>query len=210
MTAYDTNGPCNQSREDSPDRTILALIRAGTRRCRFAAAFMAVAFGLVSQTAGAAYAQARESVLYLDAPSVSSERAERAGEVASEYSRPGSPATGETLAWLALPSGALELADPPEGARGAFASVTAPSEDSGVTAEGALAAGEAMIAQLEEAGDGSGGELAATGAVRPRLGDGGTAWRRRGGRGRREGRGAAGGFPVRGRERAARRAARYG
>lgn len=182
MTAHDTNEPRGQSqgqprnqrrgRDDAVDRTILTLIRAGTRRCRFVAAFMAITLSLVSQSAGVAYAEAAQTVLYLDAPTVSDERATQAGEVASEYSKVGSPATDETLAWLAVPEGAQEPVDPPEEAREAFASVTAPSDGPGVTAGAALVAGETMLAQLEGAEDGGAGELAAAEAVRPHLGDG--------------------------------------
>lgn len=167
--------------------TVLALLRVGTRRCRLAAALVAVAVGLMGQTASQAFADARQTVLYLNAPAVSTERASRAGEVAAVYAEPGSPANRETLAWLDVPGRPAEVSMPPAEAEAAFASVTAPEGErsGGVTADAALRAGEVMIAQIEaspserspsedsppEAG-GADEEMADAGAVRPQLGDG--------------------------------------
>jgi len=141
---------------------------------------MAVVVGLASQIGNQAVAQAKQTRLYLDAPAVSAERASRAGEVASAYSTPGSPASSETLAWLKVSTRPVEVSPPPEGAAKAFASITARdgAGAGGVTLAVALAAGEVMLAQLEgsptENGDDEdgGAELASTGAVRPQLGGG--------------------------------------
>lgn len=159
--------------------TVLALLRVGTRRCRLAAAFMAVVIGLTASTANGAFAESRRTVLYLDAPAVSKDRALRAGELADAYAHPGSPATRETLAWLGLPVRPADASAPPEYAEAAIASVTAPDGDGAgvVTADAALRAGEVMLAQIDEGmpPEGSDGdedvneEMA---AVRPELGDG--------------------------------------
>lgn len=185
--ARDENGrhehPPDRALAGTPaDRTVLALLRVGTRRCRLAAAFVAVAVGLLGQTVGQAFAEARQTTLYLDAPAVSTERASRAGEVADAYSKPGSSVSPETLAWLAVPVRPAAVSRPPVEAEAAFASVTAPEGEGsgGVTADAALRAGEVMIAQIEgspseDSSPGSGGtdeEMAEAGAVRPTLGDG--------------------------------------
>jgi len=190
--ARDENGrhepPPDRAPERTPaDRTVLALLRVGTRRCRLAAAFLAAAVGLLGQTAGQAFAEARQTTLYLDAPAVSTERASRAGEVADAYSKPGSSVSPETLAWLDVPVRPAAVSRPPVEAEAAFASVTAPEGEGsgGVTADAALRAGEVMIAQIkaspsegspsEDSSPGSGGteeETAEAGAVRPTLGDG--------------------------------------
>jgi hypothetical protein len=165
----------------NPNRTVLALLRVGSRRCRLAAAFMAVVIGLTAPTANGALAESRRTVLYLDAPAVSKDRALRAGKVADAYADPGSPATRQTLAWLGLPLRPADVSEPPEYAEAAFASLTAPDGDGagGVTAEAALRAGEVMLAQIDEGvspggrdGDEYANEEMAAGAVRPTLGDG--------------------------------------
>ena len=161
-----------------PDRSVLALLRVGTRWCRLAAALMAVVVGLTSQIGDVAVAQAKQTLLYLDAPAVSAEHASRAGEVANAYSKPGSPASREVLAWLEVPVRPVDVSAPPEGATKAFAAITARDGEGagGVTPDNALAAGEVMLAQLEgspsqEDKDG-GEELASSEAVRPQLGAG--------------------------------------
>jgi hypothetical protein len=163
----------------NPKGTVLALLRVGTRRCRLAAAFMAVVIGLTAPTANGALAESRRTVLYLDAPAVSKDRALRAGELADAYADPRSPATRETLAWLGLPVRPADVSAPPEYAEAAFASVTAPDGEGagGVTADAALRAGEVMLAQIDEGvspkgrdGDEDVNEEMA--AVRPELGDG--------------------------------------
>lgn len=166
----------------NPNRTLLALLRVGTRRCRLAAAFMAIVIILTAPIANGAFAETRRTVLYLDAPTVSKNRALRAGEVADAYTDLGSPATRETLAWLGLPVLPTDVSTPPEYAEDAFASLTAPNGAvaGGVTADAAFRAGEVMLAQIDEgvpreSRDGDedmSEEMAAAGAVRPRLGDG--------------------------------------
>ena len=178
--ASDQGGVEAQHSGASPDRTVLALLRAGTRRCRLAAAVVA---GLVVQTANGAFADARRTVLYLDAPAVSADRATRAGETAAAYSDPRSAASPDVLAWLGVAeSRENEPPAPPENAEAAFASVIAPdgAETPSVTVEAAAEAGRVMLAQIEDGApsrDGVPGdsELAAgsaAGTVRPELGDG--------------------------------------
>jgi len=172
--------------------TVLTLLRIGTRRCRLTAAIMVVLFGAVGQTAGQAYAQARQTALYLDAPTVSTERAVRAGEVAGAYAEPSSGASPEVLAWLDVPVRSTGVSTPSSAsgvdakadAEAAFVSITAPDQEQsgGVTAEAALRAGEVMLAQIgEEApptapeatpGEKEVSDLALSGPVRPELGDG--------------------------------------
>jgi len=163
------------------DGAIVALFRIGTRRAWLAAALMVVVTGLVIQTATQALAQARETVLYLDAPAVSIDRATRAGEVARAYSGPRSSAYPDALAWLGVgPSQGDDTEASPPDAESAFASITAPDADGTptITAEAAYEAGETMLAQIEDgvpSGDGSPSEsdlAAAGGAVRPELGYG--------------------------------------
>lgn len=144
----------------SPDRTVLALLRAGTRRCRLAAAVVAVVAGLVVQTANGAFADARRTVLYLDAPAVSADRAARAGETAVAYSDPRSAASPDVLAWLGVAeSRENEPPAPPESAEAAFASVIAPdgAETPSVTVEAAAEAGRVMLAQIEDGAPSSDG-----------------------------------------------------
>jgi len=162
--------------EEHHDRTILALLRVGTRPCRLAAALLAVIVVLAPQFGARASAEEGAATLYLNAPSVSHERASQAGEVARDYSEGGSSARDGVLAWVGVPARALGA---PDGATEAFASITAP-EDEGknyMTLEDALRAGEVMLAQIEdeppEDGEDGNEELAsAAGAVRPQLGDG--------------------------------------
>lgn len=180
------------SPEVKTGRTVLALLRTGAVRCRLTAAFMVVLFGAVSQTAGQAYAQARQTALYLDAPTVSTERAVRAGEVAGAYAEPGSGASPEALAWLDVPVRSTGVSTPSSAsgvdakadAEAAFAAITAPDpeQSGGVTAEAALRAGEVMLAQIGEEAPPTAPEatpreeevsdLALSGPVRPELGDG--------------------------------------
>lgn len=178
MKPHSTDRP---ARKVDAAQAVVALFGTGGRRCRLAAAFVAVTVGLAGQTAAQAFAQAKEgTVLYLDAPAVSTDRATRAGETASAYSDPRSPVPPDTPAWLGVrgPRGD-ETEAPPQDASEAFASVTAPDARGtpGITAEAAYDAGKTMLAQIEEAAppeDGAPGEdeLAATGDVRPELGDG--------------------------------------
>ena len=146
---------------------------------------MVVVTVLVTQTATQAIAEARQTVLYLDAPAVSTDRATRAGETAKAYSDPRSPALPDALAWLGVgPAAGDDAGPPPRGASAAFASITAPDAEGtpGLTAEAAYDAGETMLAQIEDgappsSGGASESDLAAAGdadgvAVRPELGDG--------------------------------------
>lgn len=159
-----------------PERSVLALLLVGDRRCRLAAALVAVVVGLASQIGNQAVAQAEQSRLYLDAPAVSAERASRAGEVANAYSAADSPATREVLAWLTVPVRPADASPPPESAAKAFASITARDGEGtdGVTPEDALTAGGVMLAQLDGSPSREDGseELASAEAVRPQLGDG--------------------------------------
>ena len=170
---------------NSGGSTVVALFRVGTRGCLLAAALMVVVTVLVTQTATQAIAEARQTVLYLDAPAVSMDRATRAGETAKAYSDPRSPALPDALAWLGVgPAAGDETGPPPRGASAAFASITAPDAEGtpGLTAEAAYDAGETMLAQIEDGAPPSSGgaresDLAAAGdadgvAVRPELGDG--------------------------------------
>ncbi|QIN84622.1 hypothetical protein GBA63_19685 [Rubrobacter tropicus] len=169
------------SRKPGAAQTVATLFGIGTRRCRLAAALVVVMVGLAGHTANQAFARAEGTVLYLDAPAVSTDRATRAGETAqAHHSDPRSSVSPDALAWLGVrgPRGD-DTEAPPQDAAGAFASVTAPdTEDTpGITAEAAYAAGETMLAQVEDgapAEDGGPDEdaLAAAGAVRPELGDG--------------------------------------
>lgn len=183
MKPQSTDNPAREgavrssSREPGAVQTVVALFRTRSRRCRLAAAFVAVMVGLVGQTATQAFAQARETILYLDAPAVSTDRATRAGETASAYSDPRSPASPDALAWLRVQGPRGEA--PPQAASVAFASITAPDTEGkpGITAEAAYDAGATMLAQIEDGApseDGGPGEdeLATAGAVRPELGDG--------------------------------------
>ena len=174
----------------NPDRgAIVALFRVGTRKARLAAALMLVMTGLVTQTATQALAEARQAVLYLDAPAVSTDRATNAGEVARAYSDPRSPTFPDVLAWLGVRTAAEnDTGTPPKYAAAAFASVTAlgAAGTQAVTAEAAYEAGETMLAQIEDGVPSKGGspsedDLAAAGgatgnahggSVRPELGDG--------------------------------------
>jgi len=157
------------------DRTIFTLLRVGTRRCRLAAALLAVIVALAPQFGARASAE-EGATLYLNAPSVSHERASQAGEVARDYSEGGSSARDGVLAWVGVPARAL---DAPDGASEAFASITAPEGEgaSDVTLEDALRAGEVMLAQIgdeppEDGEDGNEELASAAEAVRPQLGDG--------------------------------------
>ena len=160
---------------------IVALFRVGTRKARFTAALMLVVTGLVTQTANQALAEARQAVLYLDAPAVSTDRATNAGEVARAYSDPRSSTSPDVLAWLGVrPAADNDTGTPPQYAAAAFASVTALDAEGtqAVTAEAAYEAGETMLAQIEDGVPSEGGSpseddlAAAGGAVRPELGDG--------------------------------------
>lgn len=157
-------------------RTALTLARVGTRRCRLAAAFVAMVVGLASQIGNQAVAQAKQAVLYLDAPAVSAERATQAGKVADSYATPGSPASPEVLTWLEIPTRPVDASPPTEGNEEAFASITAPDgEEGGVTPSAALLAGRVMLAQLEASTsdeENEGSEFVSADAVRPQLGDG--------------------------------------
>ncbi len=157
-----------------PDHAVVTLVRVGTRRCRLAAAFMAVVVGLASQIGIQSVAQAKQSTLYLDAPAVSTERASRAGDASSAYSTD-SPVSSEILAWLGLPAQSVHFSSLSEGAEQAFSSITASNDDEagGVTIAAALRAGKVMLAQIEGSPSEDGGaESASAGAVRPQLGNG--------------------------------------
>ena len=167
------------SRGPGAAQTVATLFGIGTRRCRLAAAFVGVMVGLAGHPANQAYARAEETVLYLDAPAVSTDRATRAGETAqAHHSDPRSSAPPNALAWLGVRGPREDDTEaPPQDAAGAFASVTAPDAEGtpGITAQTAYVAGETMLAQVEDvapAEDGGRDELAAAGAVRPELGDG--------------------------------------
>jgi hypothetical protein len=165
----------------NPDRgAIVALFRVGTRKARLAAALMLVVTGLLTQTANQALAEARQAVLYLDAPAVSTDRATNAGEVARAYSDPRSPTSPDVLAWLGVRTAAEnDTRTPPKYAAAAFASITAVDADGtpAITAEAAYEAGETMLAQIEDGVPSKGGSpseddlAAAGGAVRPELGE---------------------------------------
>lgn len=185
-----TGGPPAPIPKTCPDPSVLAFFRVGTRRCRMAAAVIAVVVGLTAQTASGAYAEARQAVLYLDAPAVSAERATRAGQVARAYSEAVDTASLKALAWLGVPARPAGVGAPQqERLAAAFASITAPDSGDatryaagyatgGVTPEAALRAGEVMLAQIggdsgpEGAADDADAQMAAAGAVRPELGDG--------------------------------------
>lgn len=72
-----------------PGSAILTLMRIGSSRSRRMAAVIAVAILTINQCAGVAYAEATKTVLYLDAPAVSEDRASAAGEIAEEYALSG-------------------------------------------------------------------------------------------------------------------------
>lgn len=156
------------------DRAVVALVRVGTRRCRLAAAFMAVVVGLASQIGIQSVAQAKQSTLYLDAPVVSTERASKAGDTASAYSTSDSPVSSEILAWLGVPARSFHVSQSSGGAEKAFSSITAPDgeEAGGVTIAAALRAGQVMLAQIGGSPSEDGGaESSSPGAIRPQLGD---------------------------------------
>lgn len=152
-------------------RSAAVLFRLGTARARLAAALLVVAGGLLYQTEAQALEQASRKVLYLDAPSVSVPRAERAGDAARGYAGPDSDVPNDVLAWVHVTAA-------PQDARWAFASITDPSgrPPGGVSYDDAVAAGDAMVAQIggEPPVPDAGGddELASAEPVRPTLGDG--------------------------------------
>lgn len=126
-------------------RSAVALFRVGTYRARLAAALMLVAGGLLYQIGAQAMEQSSRKVLYLDAPSVSVPRAEKAGEVARGYAGPDSSVDDTVLAWV-------DVKPVPQEARKAFASITDPSGQppGGISYDNAVAAGDSMVAQLPQ------------------------------------------------------------
>ncbi|WP_119070011.1 hypothetical protein [Rubrobacter indicoceani] len=157
-----------------PGRAILTLMRMGGSRSRRAAAVIAVALLTMNQCAGIAYAEATKTILYLDAPSVSKDRASEAGEIAEEYALSAASPSTEVLAGLAIgaeqQSQLIEMADLPDETRKAFDTVLSEETDMGITADAALEAGDTMLAQLEGEEDTGEEELASSDAVRPQLG----------------------------------------
>lgn len=152
-------------------RSAVALFRLGTHRARLAAALMVVSGGLLYQTGAQALEQSSREILYLDVPSVSLQRAEKAGGVARSYTAPDSSVDANVLAWVGVDA-------PSEDTRRALASITTRSERpaGGVSYDDAVDASDTMVAQLggdSSAGGGTGsGELALVDPVRPKLGDG--------------------------------------
>ena len=152
-------------------RSAVALFRLGTYQARLAAALMVVAGCLLYQTGAQALEQSSREVLYLDAPSVSIQRAEKAGGVAQDYTALDSGVNENALTWVGE-------AAPPEDARRALASIIARPERpaGGISYDEAVSAGNTMVAQIggdSPAGGGSAsGELASVDPVRPKLGDG--------------------------------------
>ncbi len=152
-------------------RSAVALFRLGTYQARLAAALMVVAGCLLYQTGAQTLEQSSREVLYLDAPSVSLQHAEKAGEIARSYTAPDSGVNESVLTWVGE-------AAPPEDARRALASITGQPERpaGGISYDEAVSAGNTMVAQIggdSPAGGGSAsGELASVDPVRPKLGDG--------------------------------------
>lgn len=157
-----------------PGSTILNLMRIGSSRSRRLAAVIAVAILTMNQCAGFAYAEATKTVLYLDAPAVSEDRASEAGEIAEEYALSTVSPNSEVLAGLAITaeqqSRMIEMADLPDETRRAFDTVLSEETDSVITADAALEAGDTMLAQLENEEDPGEEEFASSDAVRPQLG----------------------------------------